>query len=236
MIVGIPVLNRPDLLRECLASIDAPATVIVIDNSGTGEMGDVASEVRPDALIVDPPSNLGVAASWNFVIRTTPAAPWWVLANADVQFAPGDLNRLAESIDRAGPDQPEIHCLIEFGAFAINAAAIDVVGWFDENYTPIYCEDTDYRYRCHLLGVPILDIPSASTHVGSVSYRGNPLARNEVSYPANVDYYRRKWGGWIGEERFTTPFDSGAPASTWTLERRRLAAQAWGNDRADLRR
>src|SRR6476646_7004966 len=95
-VLAIPVINQPSMLAACLASIDEPVErLIVIDNSGTGALGDVAAAIRPDALIVDPPSNLGVAASWNFAIRTTPDAPWWCLVNADVEFAPGDLARLA---------------------------------------------------------------------------------------------------------------------------------------------
>lgn len=222
--LAIPVLNRPDLLRECLASIDVPVErLVVIDNSGTGEMGDVAASVRPDALIVDPPSNLGVAASWNFAIRTTPDAPWWCLVNADAQFWPGDLAILAGQMSA----EPEVRCLIEFGAFGITAGAVDQVGWFDENFHPIYCEDTDYRRRCELADVPIVDIPNMSTHVGSVSYQGNPKADNARTYPANVDYYRAKWGGWIGEERFTTPFDQDGSVRDWHLDRQRLANLRW---------
>ncbi len=209
----------------CLASIDEPVErLIVIDNSGTGLMGDIAAEMRPDALIVEPPSNLGVAASWNFVIRTTPEAPWWCLVNADVGFHPGDLGRLSSSMT----DAPEVRCLIEFGAFGITAMCVDAVGFFDENFHPIYCEDTDYRRRCHLAGVPIHDVPNQSTHVGSVSYRGNPDADNARTYPENVAYYRAKWGGWTTDERYTTPFDSGASLASWQLSRSRLAALRWG--------
>ena len=223
-VLGIPVLNRPDLLRACLRSIDVPVErLVVIDNSGTGELGDVATDIRPDALIVDPPSNLGVAASWNFTIRTTPDAPWWCLVNADVQFSPGDLARLAEWM----PDGPAVGSLEAFGAFGITAACVDAAGFFDENFHPIYCEDTDYRRRCALLGIPITDLYSETTHVGSVSYRGNPRADNARTYPENVDYYRRKWGGWIGDERYATPFDSGAGVAAWTLERQRLADLRW---------
>ncbi len=221
-VLGIPVINRPDLLRACLASIDEPVgRLVVIDNSGTGELGAVAIEMRPDAIVVDVPANLGVAASWNFVIRTTCDAPWWCLVNADAAFHPGDLALLGMT------GAAEIRCLIEFGAFGITAACVDTVGFFDENFAPIYCEDTDYRRRCALAGVPIIYIPNRSTHVGSVSYQGNPLADNARTYPANVAYYRGKWGGWIGEERYDSPFDSGGGVDEWTLSLRRLVGGQW---------
>lgn len=229
-VLAVPVINRPDLLADCLRSIDVPVErLIVIDNSGTGALGDVASLIRPDALIVDPPSNLGVAASWNLAIRTTPAAPWWCLVNADVAFAEGDLGWLPVHMAGAG-DSPQIATLIEFGAFGINRAAIDRVGWFDENFHPIYCEDADYEYRCQLAGVPIVPIPNSSTHVGSVSYRSDPsyAEANARTYPENTDYYQRKWGGHLrGGERFTTPFDGGGSVRDWSLDLSRLRSLAW---------
>jgi GT2 family glycosyltransferase len=224
-VLAVPCINRPDLLAACLASIDEPVErLIVIDNSGTGELGDVAASIRPNALIVDPPSNLGVAASWNFAIRTTPDAPWWCLVNADVTFAPGDLGRLAGEMT----DEAEVRCLIEFGAFGITAAAIEAAGWFDEQFVPIYAEDADYEYRCSLAGVPIIAIPNTSSHVGSAAIRSGYAEANARTYPANLDYYQRKWGGPLrGGERFTSPFDRGGSVRDWSLDLSRLRSQAW---------
>lgn len=229
-VLGIPVLNRPDLLAECLRSIDVPVErLVVIDNSGTGELSNAALAVRPDAIVVDPPANLGVAASWNFVIQTAPAAPWWCLANADIRFATGDLERLAAAM--ADP-APAVRCLLRFGAFGINAACVDAVGWFDENFAPIYAEDCDYEYRLRLAGVPDIDLPSGAIHAegGSVTYRSDRryADRNARTYPANLAYYAAKWGGPPrGGERLASPFGRGGPVSEWTLDRRRLAANAW---------
>lgn len=222
-VLGIPVLNRPDLLQRCLASIDVDVDrLVLIDNGGVTD--DLPEQYWPAVTI--PPSNLGVAASWNFIIRTTPAAPWWCLVNADVEFAPGDLARLADVM--ADPSA-RVACLVEFGAFGINAACVDRVGWVDESFVPIYCEDIDYRYRCRLAGVPVVDVPSGATHVGSVSYRSDPerAAHNARTYPLNVAYYEAKWGGPMGRETYRSPFNRGGPVSEWHLDRRRLADQAW---------
>jgi UDP-glucose 4-epimerase len=135
-VLAIPALNRPDLLRRHLASIDVEVgRLFVIDNSPDGSMGDVASELGIE--VVDVGHNLGVAASWNLAIKITPSAPWWLLANVDQEYAPDDLERLAR--DMADPE-PRIACLYRFGAFGINAAAVERAGWFDENFVPIYCE------------------------------------------------------------------------------------------------
>lgn len=226
-VLGVPVLNRPDLLEVMLRSIDVEVErLVVIDNSGTGELANVALDVRPDAIVLDPPRNLGVAASWNLIIKMTADAPHWLLANADVRFGPGDLSRLSAAT--IGEDAV-VAMLVEYGAFGLNRATLDAVGWFDENLHPIYCEDTDYRYRCVLAGVPERTVsPHSTTHVGSVSYRGNDNdARNARTYPANVAYYTRKWGGFRGAERYSTPFAAGGSLRDWTLDAATLRAQAW---------
>jgi GT2 family glycosyltransferase len=125
-----------------------------------------------------------------------------------------------------------VACLLRFGAFGINRAAIGRVGLFDENFHPIYCEDADYEYRLRLAEVPDIDLPSGATHAegGSVTYRSDPTyaRRNAATYPANLAYYQAKWGGPLrGGERFTTPFDAGGSVREWTLDLARLAAQAW---------
>lgn len=228
-VLAIPVLNRPDLLAQSVATIDEPVgTLLIIDNSTELGMGDIAEDALPSCVerlvVVEPATNLGVAASWNFAIRSYPEG-WWCIANGDIAFAPGDLASLASAVETR-PD--DISCLVEFAAFGLTPTVVDRLGWFDENFVPIYYEDTDYRYRAHLEGVAVVDLPSTTRHAGSVSYRGNAhAADNARTYPANADYYRRKWGGDRGSERFTTPFDAGLPTSFWRLDRARLADQRW---------
>lgn len=227
-VLAIPGLNRPDLLTRCLASIDVEVCrLLVIDNSRDGSIGDAAEAFG--AEIIDVGANLGVAASWNLAIKANPTAPWWAIANVDIEFAPGDLGMLVRHMARP---EPAVGCLAAFGAFGINAECIERVGWFDENFAPIYCEDADYEYRCALMGVEIRHLPSATGHAegGSVTYRSDDrYARaNARTYPANVAYYEAKWGGPLrGGERFTTPFDAGGSPADWTLHLRRLRDQQW---------
>lgn len=225
-VLGVPVLNRPDLLSRMLASIDVPVDRLVIVDNGDCT-GDLPERYWPAVTV--PPSNLGVAASWNLIIQASPNAPWWLLVNADVEFGPGDLAWLAAHMAPAGP---RVATLLEFGAFGINGEAVDAVGWFDENFHPIYAEDCDYEWRCRLAGVPIVRVPSGTRHLegGSVTYRSDPAlaARNAETYPENIAYYRRKWGGGPrGGETFTTPFDQGGDLRDWRLSLDRLALQAW---------
>lgn len=234
-VLVIPVINRPELLARTLASIDVPVDrLVLIDNSTTGGLAADALAAVGDlpvewAAIVEPPDNLGVAASWNFGIRTSAGAPWWCIANADTEFARGDLAALADAMD--DPGARWVGMCGDWRVFGINAATIETVGWFDENYHPIYCEDVDYERRCTLAGVPWWFVDGASTHEGSVSWRSDDRYRraNARTYPENVAYHRAKWGGGPrGGEVFTTPYDRGGSLAEWTLDLSRLRRLRWG--------
>lgn len=225
MILGIPVISRPDLFADCLRSIDYPVRLVIIDNSGTGEYGDIAADLRPDALIVEPAANLGWTASVNHIIRSFPHDPAWLIANADTTFAPGDLERLcAEPGGLVG--------VVDWRVFKLTAETVDRVGFWDEAGFFNYCSDADYERRCDLAGIDRHFIPGASTHVGSVTIQEARYgARNRHSYPAEVAYYRRKWGVPVRQAGgFTTPFDEGGHLGDWRLDLSHLRTTSW-NDR-----
>ena len=215
-VLGVPVLNRGDLAERMLGSVDlAVAETLVILN---GNADETRSHLKGHQVtFIEPGFNLGVAASWNFVVRARPAAPWWLIVNADIEFGAGDLERLADAMDKPGP---RVACLYEFGAFGINAETVDTVGWFDENFHPIYFEDNDYRRRCHLAGVPIVNLISRTRHENSATIASGYAKHNERTFPRNGDYYAAKWGGPPGQETRTTP-------PVVTLDRRRLVDNAW---------
>jgi GT2 family glycosyltransferase len=230
-LLAIPCINRPDLLERCLASIDiVPGRVLVIDNSPDGLDYAVPDHLR-DVLYHDaPPSNLGVAASWNHAIVTHAHLDWWAIANADTEFRPGDLGRLAEEMAKGGPRWVGMNG--DWRVFGLSFEAVETAGLFDANYHPIYCEDADYERRCSLAGVPWYFIEGGATHVGSAAFTSDErYARaNARTYASNVAYHRAKWGGGPRDERFTSPFDSGAPVSAWTLGLRRIRDNAWDRD------
>lgn len=232
-LLSVPVINRPDLLARCIASIDHPiGRLVVIDNSPTGGYASVVEENVPDCvadwIVTEPPSNLGVAASWNLAITTAPAEPWWCIANADTEFGPGDLARLAAEMEQPGPRW--VGMCGDWRVFGLSREAVETIGLFDPNYHPIYGEDVDYERRCDLGGVRRYFLDGTSRHAGSaaISSEERYARANRRTHPANLAYHVRKWGGGFrGGERFTTPFDSGAPLDHWTLDIRRLRDNAW---------
>ena len=219
-ILAVPVLNRPDLLARCLASIDIDVRLLVIDNSGAG----LAHRYLPDdAWLLEPPNNLGVAASWNLAIKCYPTEPFWLISNADTEFAPNDLARLVASEGYGWTGLAG-----DWRAFKLTASTVERVGFFDENYVPIYCEDADYEYRCTLAGVRWGFIQGDTKHAGSVCLDDH-RRDNDRTYPDNVEYFRRKWAMSVrGPVGRSTPFGRGGSVADGTQPSlSRLRANTW---------
>jgi len=220
-VLGVPILTKPELLDELLATIDVEVgRLVIIDNGGV--IGDVTN-----AEVVRPGRNIGVAASWNHVFAMAPEAPWWMIVGFDITFAPGDLTRLVEYMDAV--TEPTVALLGTFSVFGINRAAIETAGTFDENFHPAYFEDNDYDYRCRLTGVTLTGLPSGLQHRVSSTILARGLFRNENdrTFPRNAHYYRKKWGGSPRAEGFDTPFDAGGSPAEWELEPGRVEELSW---------
>lgn len=227
-VLAVPCINRPDLLERMLRSIDLDLErVHLVDNSPDGLDLAVPDRLR-DVLYHDaPPGNLGFGGSVNHHVRTHPHRSYWIVANADIELAPGDLGRLVGEMERGGPRWVGVN---DWSLFGLTAEAVALAGLWDENFHPAYEDDCDYERRCDLAGVDRYFIHGGTTHVRSAAIRSDErLARaNARSHAANRELYLRKWGGPPrGGERFTTPFDSGAPVSAWALDVRRLRDNAW---------
>lgn len=220
-VLGVPILNRPELLAAMLSSIDESIEqLIVVDNGGVWEQ-------QRDEHVLRPVQNLGCSASWNLIMKTTPQAPWWLIVNSDIEFAPGDLARLVQEVD---PSTAAIYHQLGFAAFVMTAPALDRVGYFDENFHPAYDEDIDMSRRCELAGVPRIQVEAHLSHVGSATIYANERYRalNGLTHPANDRYYARKWGGdKDGGETFDTPFNQGGHLGDWRVASERLRAMAW---------
>ncbi len=156
--IGIPVLNRGDLLARLLASIDVPAEVLVIVNR-IGPV-DPSVEAALGALLERPPGalrvevhridgNLGVSGSWNRIIEHFGGDCW--IANSDIAFTPGVL---AEAMAQIATRREIVMQHLWAGAcFYVTADFPKMLGWFDENFYPAYHEDQEIALRSARLGV-----------------------------------------------------------------------------------
>jgi GT2 family glycosyltransferase len=202
-LLAIPCLNRSDLLARTLATIDIAVRLVVIDNSDDGKPGDVTADLRPDAVIVEPGTNIGFTKSVNHVITTWPNEPYWLVANGDIEFHPGDLQRL---VDEPGGWVG----VVDWRVFKLTAETVQRVGLWDPNYFT-YVSDADYERRCDLAGIDRHFIDGATSHVGSAAIQEARYgAHNRRAFPEEVAYYHRKWGVSVRQlGGWQTPFDSG---------------------------
>lgn len=238
--VGIPILNRVDLLERCLDHVDHPADLLVVNNNSIhqGFNGRLCRQAQARGFEVShQPRNLGVAASWNLILRTGMARGFDLvfIGSNDTFLYPGSLAAVA-ALEKH--DDEVIWHLHSWNFFAIHRRAVERVGWFDENFYPAYKEDQDYAYRCKLAGVKRIQAyftGAGADHLESQTIHGDPhyLARNQHTYLVNRDYYRAKWGGDFRCERYTMPF--GRPDRDWRWwpapGESSIAARDWNIDR-----
>ena len=264
-VLGIPHYNRPDLTARCIESIDYPVDKLVIIRNGPLDMfpmqhvamiltrTEVGSHyitrvggIIKSLVLVEHP-NAGVAGAWNEIIKLFPA-PWWLISNNDIAFAPGDLAKMVDFVERiktcraSGPEPESWPDMIygNHGAswFAITAHGIVTAGLFDENIFPAYLEDCDMSRRFDLLGLHRCNVPDVhAVHgdaerniTGSSTIHSDSALRecNARTHGGNFDYYRAKWGGINEREKFTTPFnDPNWPVWAWRFDPARRAEQQW---------
>lgn len=218
----VPTLNQPDALFQMLSSIDTHIEQVVVIDNGEKALPNwrVTSHIKL-------PHNIGVAASWNLGMKVTPRADWWVFANDDLTFGPGDLGRMEEAVD---PRAAGVWMGLGLAFFAITRHTLSAIGYFDENIHPAYDEDVDFMRRADLLGLPRHEVGFTGEHIGSATIHSDPLLRsiNGMTHSENDRYYARKWGGQkLGGETFSTPFNRGGHLGDWRLDPERLRAQAW---------
>ncbi len=237
-VFGVPILNKPDLLNRLFSTVDyGPIDrLYIIDNGGCIVPSQINWPTHVNGIhVTDPGFNMGVAASWNLIIRANIDQPWWLFVNNDLTLESGALHRLVDDME-AHSDIPYLS-MIEmgneswgnhFGAHAINAAAVDKVGWFDENFHPIYFEDTDWKRRAERLGLAMNVVRSTTHHDGNRSWADVPhlAEQNKNSWKYNVEYFDSKW---------SNPSDPVYPEDdmrTWPQPSvERLRATAWKNVR-----
>jgi len=212
-LLGIPILNRVDLLLDLLESLDHPVqTLAIVDNSlvskGT-RISEVSTQLEAlrqlghplidEIHIARPFRNLGVAASWNLILSSFPEATIALLANNDICFAPGVIGSALRLIDSSVPQfLPLLPEPNGFSAFLLTALCWDRVGLFDTGFHPAYCEDLDYRDRLRAIpevqwiGRPDLQVPMADlnqTHSATIDHDPRLKEQNRASFALNRLWY-----------------------------------------------
>jgi GT2 family glycosyltransferase len=204
LIIGIPTINRADLLNEALANYfeDFKQTEIVICDNGGQEI--ITRE--NNFVIYKPEKNLGVSGSWNMIMDYADKvkATHVLMLNDDIYL--GKSEEEINTIIRLW--NPEFLCTeLNWCSFILSVDAYKKIGKFDENFFPAYFEDNDYFRRMMLLNMPII----MNAMLNPIIYRNSMtiLKTPELNngFEKNRQYYISKWGGQPTQETFSTPFN-----------------------------
>lgn len=251
--VGIPILNRFDLLDRAIAALDYSSIELFVVNNNTVNAANQEAFVQLKEKYqfdsFSPRYNLGVAASWNRIITTawSRGYEFVYIGSNDTILAPGSLRALVEM------EKPENECLWllkDFNFWCLRLSVVPKIGLLDENFMPAYFEDTDFHRRVRLAGlgyvhlgdVPIEKngrvIPAApATHLGSQTIASDAEYaehNNNTFNTWNRNHYVLKWGGEPGQEQFETPYNNPKREITWWPDPAgTIAVRDWDNGKRE---
>lgn len=222
--IGIPTLHCYDkLTRLCTALAndqygDLVPKVTIIDN-GRQLMDSIwHKQVSALPLLVTlmiPPSNMGVAASWNWLLRFLGPC---IISNDDALFSLIDVQTFLDTAE-ASPETIVFNTAAPCNAWSVffvnRPKEWLAMGGFDEAFSPAYFEDNDAYWRLKVAGNPckLVELKDWQHDQSSTLKRGDAKYQHDhqLSFRRNSLYYDRKWGGAPGSERFTVPFNGIAP-------------------------
>jgi GT2 family glycosyltransferase len=205
LIVGIPTINRADLLNEALERYfeDFKDTEIFIVDNGNQEI--ITREKK--FAIYRPERNLGVAGSWNVIVdyASKIEGTHVLMLNDDIYL--GRTEHEIKMLMNQNSDTPFFTSLNHWCSFILRIDIWKQLGGFDETFFPAYFEDNDFSYRMKLAGLKRLSTSFLTPYIyrNSMTIAKEPSLNN--SFNDNKEYYAKKWGGYVGEETFKTPFN-----------------------------
>jgi GT2 family glycosyltransferase len=97
----------------------------------------------------------------------------------------------------------------DFSCFLIHKRVTDKVGWFDEEYTPAFCEDCDYHVRMHRAGIRAVCLDLPFLHHGSMTVKNaesGEQARIKRGADQNRERFRQKYGCLPGTKEYEALF------------------------------
>lgn len=246
--IGTAVVSNPRWVRRLIDSVDYPVReFLIINNNGRGEIDEELNELSRQChpfigkiRVCHMPSNIGVPASWNLMIRSYINCPYWIIVNDDVAFGPGFLQEMNQTALK-DPEVGLVHGypgrfnLGSWDVFLIRDHIISNYGLFDENLYPAYNEDSDYMMRfIHRPVKKVLELSSGYYHGngdkdqislhGSQTKKSDPslVPKLDRSYEMNIEYLTKKWGpSWRMCYPTTSPFlgnGEDLPVSTTTFD------------------
>jgi SAM-dependent methyltransferase len=210
-LVGIPFVNRADLLDRAVRSLANhwPA-VVVLDQSASGLREEDHDWMRRIAGVFRAePGTMSFTQMMNWLIAEARERQVQFLAfmHNDAECLDGVAMRsieLARSQPRAGV------VFTNYDAFAVfRVSALQDAGPWDESFR-WYFADNDYYRRLRLRGWECLDFGGEQVlHHTSQTLRSDAAIGAEVAsqWKWHADHYGHKWGGPTGAEKHAVPYN-----------------------------
>ena len=202
----IPTVNRKDLLMKAMetySELMPEVTKLILDNGHQ----DIPC-IDDNTWIWESKENLGVAASWNYLIGKAIVNDfkYFLILNDDV-ILQKDEAQIRQILSKGTPEHFYLcRPFYNWSSFILTKKVYEKVGPFDENFKKAYFEDNDYMYRMRLAGVPIkyVDELNPDVYLNSQTLEKEPTLSG---YVENREYFLQKWGGLPESETFKTPFN-----------------------------
>ena len=205
LIIGIPTINRADLLNEALEKYfeDFQDTeIFIVDN---GNQSIITREKK--FAIYKPAENLGVAKSWNIIMDYADKldATHVLMLNDDIYL--GKTEHEIKMLIRNNENVDFINSFYNWCSYILKVEAWKIAGKFDEDFFPAYFEDNSFDYKMTLSGrkktwTSFLD---PLIYRNSMTIAKDPALNNRFEH--NRQLYIRMWGGIPTEEKYITKFN-----------------------------
>jgi GT2 family glycosyltransferase len=238
VIVGVPTLNRYDLLERLITSMETgtvrPDGYAIVDNgnrlrdqltrrdwfadfklhadftpSSERRFVYLTSGSGFDQHKGEHAGNMGVAASWNHILKTFEWFPNVILSGDDIVVEPDTIEKMVRHAERSKSLFIIAKGASSWAFFLQKPELARKIGYYDEKFWPAYYEDNDYHRRMLLAGEDY-ELAEGAVVSHDISSTLNSLPPEEKKkFEAEIDknsrYYGIKWGGPPGYERLTEP-------------------------------
>ncbi len=200
--IGIPTLNRYDLLEPALKSYcrSFNTEIFVVDN-GKQDLTFQHEKIDYFPML----HNTGVAASWNFLCDHIFKRGYQnaIILNDDIFW--GATHTEVEAFLTRYSQKHFITTPLDWCNFILPKSTYVRIGRFDEQFFPAYFEDNDYDYRLKLEGLELYKHSFLLPVIHKVSQTSELDDSILMEYEANKSRYIAKWGGEPLRELFLEP-------------------------------
>jgi len=205
--IGIPTLNRADLLLPTLAKYvteDFKNIEIHIIDNGKQDLSFLM--IFPNVIVYEQDHNIGVAASWNKLCKIIFKKHNHALILNDDVYLGYNTNVVNSVIEKY--EYSLVQSYVSWSVILMSKYMYDYIGDFDETFYPAYYEDSDYLYRMKLKGIRQdveAELNPQTVRISMTQERDPELVN--ASMEANRLRYIEKWGNSPLLETFLTPYN-----------------------------